>query len=173
MRDASIGTDRRVFMRRGAMGVGALWMCSLQELSARAAFPGQVVVGGMSPYGPISPKRDGMTGLELLMLPDGFRYWSYSWNGDVMSDGVACPDLHDGMAVVGPWPTDPGGRTFTFAMNTVNLAQDYNKAVLKGDYRQSEWAGACYSPDGQWLFVNIQTPGITFAISGPWGAGPL
>ena len=24
------------------------------------------------------------------------------------------------------------------------------------------------SPDGRWLFVNIQTPGITFAITGPW-----
>jgi hypothetical protein len=22
--------------------------------------------------------------------------------------------------------------------------------------------------DGQWLFVNIQTPGVTFAITGPW-----
>ena len=42
-----------------------------------------------------------------------------------------------------------------------------------GDYRQSEWAGACYSPDGRWLFVNIQTPGVTFAITGPWGRGPL
>jgi hypothetical protein len=108
MEDASIGTDRRLFMRRGAMGVGALWMFSLQELSARAGVPGQVAVAGMSPYGPIGPRKDGTTGLDLLMLPDGFRYWSYSWTGDVMSDGVACPDLHDGMAVVGPWPTDPG-----------------------------------------------------------------
>ena len=39
--------------------------------------------------------------------------------------------------------------------------------------RQNEWAGACYSPDGRWLFVNIQTPGVTFAITGPWGKGPL
>ena len=23
-------------------------------------------------------------------------------------------------------------------------------------------------PDGRWLFANIQTPGITFAITGPW-----
>ena len=45
--------------------------------------------------------------------------------------------------------------------------------VRAGDYRQNEWAGACYSPDGKWLFVNIQTPGMTFAIKGPWGQGPL
>ena len=30
-----------------------------------------------------------------------------------------------------------------------------------GDYRGMEWAGACFSEDGKWLFVNIQTPGIT------------
>ena len=34
--------------------------------------------------------------------------------------------------------------------------------------KQNEWAGAVFSPDGKWLFVNIQTPGVTFAITGPW-----
>jgi secreted PhoX family phosphatase len=58
-------------------------------------------------------------------------------------------------------------------MNNINLASDYNDVVGAGDYRQSEWAGACYSPDGRWLFANIQTPGVTFAITGPWGNGPL
>jgi secreted PhoX family phosphatase len=55
----------------------------------------------------------------------------------------------------------------------MNLTVPYNDAVPAGNYRQSEWAGACYSPDGRWLFVNIQTPGVTFAITGPWGHGPL
>ena len=32
----------------------------------------------------------------------------------------------------------------------------------------SEFAGACFSPDGSTLFVNVQSPGITFAITGPW-----
>jgi hypothetical protein len=32
----------------------------------------------------------------------------------------------------------------------------------------SELAGACFSPDGSTLFVNIQTPGLTVAITGPW-----
>ena len=29
------------------------------------------------------------------------------------------------------------------------------------------------SPDGNWLFVNIQTPGVSFAITGPWERGML
>lgn len=65
------------------------------------------------------------------------------------------------------------GRAFTFAVNNVVLSQSYNDEIEAGDYRGSEWAGACFSPDGRWLFANIQTPGITFAITGPWGHGPL
>ena len=32
-------TDRRTFMRQGAMGAGAMWMFSLQELAARGPAP--------------------------------------------------------------------------------------------------------------------------------------
>jgi len=32
----------------------------------------------------------------------------------------------------------------------------------------SEFAGATFAPDGSTLFVNIQSPGITLAIRGPW-----
>ncbi|MBI98099.1 MAG: hypothetical protein CMO78_06170 [Verrucomicrobiales bacterium] len=32
----------------------------------------------------------------------------------------------------------------------------------------SEFAGACFSPDGKTLFVNIQHAGLTLAITGPW-----
>lgn len=35
-------------------------------------------------------------------------------------------------------------------------------------HSNSELAGACFAPDGQTLFVNIQYPGMTLAISGPW-----
>lgn len=75
-------------------------MLSLAEFAAREAY-GQSVA--KSPYGPVSPKHDETTGLSLIQLPDGFRYWSYSWTGDLMTDGVACPNLHDGMAAIGEW----------------------------------------------------------------------
>ena len=59
------------------------------------------------------------------------------------------------------------GRIFPFARNLLN---------------RREFAGACFSPDGGTLFVNIQgdtrprgggNPGMTFAIWGPWEDGVL
>ena len=88
--------DRRTFLRRGAMGAGALWALSLDPFMARRAYGAAIA----SPYGPISPKIDETTGLPLIKLPDGFRYMSYGWTGDLMSDNVRTPNLHDGMAVV-------------------------------------------------------------------------
>ena len=63
------------------------------------------------------------------------------------------------------------GEIFQFAKNNVVLNGERNAIV--GDFRGSEFAGACYSPDGKWLFVNIQSPGITLAITGPWHTGAL
>ena len=57
------------------------------------------------------------------------------------------------------------GELTMFAVNEVVL--DGEKG-FRGDFRGKEWAGATFSPDGQWLFVNIQTPGFTMAITGPW-----
>src|SRR5262245_39042542 len=90
--------DRRTFMRRGAMGAGAFWALSLGELAARKKYG--TVMKGPSPYGAIAPTLDQTTGLPLLMLPEGFRYRSFSWTGDTMNDGVRTPGSHDGMAVV-------------------------------------------------------------------------
>ncbi|MFP5369809.1 MAG: alkaline phosphatase PhoX, partial [Actinomycetes bacterium] len=69
------------------------------------------------------------------------------------------------------------GEIFRFALNDVVLtAEDVARAgklVAPGDYTGSEWCGATFSEDGDWLFVNVQSPGITFAITGPWGRGLL
>jgi uncharacterized protein len=40
--------------------------------------------------------------------------------------------------------------------------------VADNAYSGSELAGVCFSPDGKTLFVNIQYPGTTVAITGPW-----
>jgi secreted PhoX family phosphatase len=40
--------------------------------------------------------------------------------------------------------------------------------IARNAHGNQELAGACFSPDGSILFVNIQEPGVTFAIRGPW-----
>ena len=47
----------------------------------------------------------------------------------------------------------PNGKTYVIAENILNSA---------------EFAGANFSPDGKILFINIYSPTITIAITGPW-----
>lgn len=77
------------------------------------------------------------------------------------------------------------GGTFVFAENRINLTAaniaQVDAALNAGgqiiattaarNYSNNEWAGACFFE--KWMFVNIQTPGITFAITGPWDNGAL
>jgi secreted PhoX family phosphatase len=65
----------------------------------------------------------------------------------------------------------PEGEIFRFCQNNVRLNGERNN--IRGDFTGSEFAGATYSPDGRWLFFNIQSPGITFAVTGPWENGAL
>lgn len=60
----------------------------------------------------------------------------------------------------------PDGRVFDFATHDVAYSD-----ARSGD--RAEFAGANWSPDGNWLFVNIQDPGYTYAITGPWENGAL
>ena len=73
------------------------------------------------------------------------------------------------------------GRIFTFAENNLDFGREglgpYSRSesglVYTADFRQNEWAGVCFDETGDWLFVNIQSPGVTFAITGPWKSGPI
>jgi secreted PhoX family phosphatase len=100
-------------------------------------------------------------GADILDMPDNL---CASPRGGLVlcEDGTATPSIH-GLS------TD--GRIFRFARN--NILLNGETRGLTGDYRSSEFAGATFSPDGQWLFVNVQSPGLTFAITGPWGKGLL
>jgi secreted PhoX family phosphatase len=57
----------------------------------------------------------------------------------------------------------PGGPTYAIARNMLS-----NGATSGGAPTYSEFTGPTFSPDGRILFVNIQAPGITLAITGPW-----
>jgi secreted PhoX family phosphatase len=69
------------------------------------------------------------------------------------------------------------GDSYTFAKNNVQLSLEQilaaGKTIMRGDYRGGEFCGACFDPAGEVLFANIQDPGITFAIWGPWAKGNL
>jgi secreted PhoX family phosphatase len=58
------------------------------------------------------------------------------------------------------------GRATELARNAVVL--DAPRNGLLGDFRDKEWSGVSFSPDGRWLFANLQAPGVSFAITGPW-----
>jgi hypothetical protein len=47
------------------------------------------------------------------------------------------------------------------------------RSVPTGDHRGIEFCGATFSPSGGHLFVNVQIPGVTFVIQGPWHRGIL
>lgn len=60
------------------------------------------------------------------------------------------------------------GGLFEFCRNNVQLEGERG---FTGDFRGAEWAGACFSPDGRWLFANVYDPGFSVAITGPWKPG--
>ncbi|CAN5290244.1 DUF839 domain-containing protein [soil metagenome] len=47
-------------------------------------------------------------------------------------------------------------------------SEDFPEAGATG---ASELAGPCFSPDGQSLYINLQYPGLTCVITGPWTPG--
>ena len=86
---------------------------------------------------------------------------------------VLCED-GDGLEYLHGLTTD--GAVFPFALNNVVIPAGGvpGKSVSPGTYTGSEWAGSVFEPkNGNWLFANLQSPGITFAITGPWRRGSL
>ena len=87
---------------------------------------------------------------------------------DMPDNLVAMPGLGLLLCEDGGAPTrlrllTPGGDIVTVAENAVVL--DGLKGI-RGDYRGGEWCGVCRA--GDWVFANLQVPGITLAITGPW-----
>jgi secreted PhoX family phosphatase len=100
-------------------------------------------------------------GIERLNMPDNV---CASPRGGLLlcEDGTRNPGVHG---------LTREGQIFRFARNNVELRGERNG--LRGDFRSGEIAGATFSPDGRWLFFNLQVPGITVAITGPWEDGIL
>lgn len=99
MIDERVQSKTRRTLFKGAAGVGLVSVFHAWHAREALAAP-KPVQPGFGPYGPVSPVRDHATGLELLQLPEGFQYRSFSWTGDMMSNGQPVPGGHDGMAAV-------------------------------------------------------------------------
>ncbi|MFN3167411.1 MAG: alkaline phosphatase PhoX [Phycisphaeraceae bacterium] len=92
--------------------------------------------------------------LELFIEPNDAEILQHADNLCVGHTGdlVVCEDGGPVNHVLG---VTPKGSVYKIARNSLN---------------GSEFAGSCFSPDGSTLFVNIQNPGLTIAITGPWNA---
>jgi len=90
--------------------------------------------------------------LELFVEPNNPNHLKNADGITVSPRGevYVCEDTDGRDHIVGVTHT---GALFKFAKNAMN---------------DSECAGAVFSPDGSTLFVNIQKPGLTLAITGKW-----
>lgn len=79
-----------------------------------------------------------------------------------------CVSPRGGLVICEDSPPEVYIRGLTVDGRIFDLARD-----LVGIEARGEFAGATFSPDGQTLFVNMQRPGITYAIWGPWYMGAL
>jgi hypothetical protein len=96
--------DRRAFLKTAAAAAAAV---PFNALAARAeALPSGTGTRGLRTvgYGPLREMLDETTGLPLLKLPEGFRYLSFGWVHDVMTDGKPMPAKHDGMGAFAAGP---------------------------------------------------------------------
>ncbi|VXB47327.1 PhoX family phosphatase [Massilia sp. 9I] len=140
----------------GAVQRGSIWELDLarQTLKCIYSSPSQLV-GNMGDNLTVSPRN------AILICED--------------ASTAATDPFGFGQRLMG---ITGAGDAYIFAKNNINLTsaqlQGAGKlASLAGDQRGNEFAGACFDPTGRYLFVNIQTPGVTFAITGPWAKGPL
>lgn len=109
--------------------------------------------GGKAQRGQIWKYHLGNQGeLELFIEPNEEALVDMCDNITVAPKGdlILCEDGKKEQNLVG---VTPEGAIYRFAHNALN---------------KSEFAGACFSPDGSTFFVNIQKSGHTLAITGPW-----
>jgi len=109
--------------------------------------------------------------LELIFEASGRGSFSGPDNIVVSPQGslIICEDRL-GMYTRGQYIAglDEAGSLFAFCQLNPGLRASYAGYDLHKTAAISEWAGACFSADGEWMFVNIYNPGVTLAITGPW-----
>ncbi len=113
---------------------------------------GQIFRYVPSPHEAQPGERESPGSVELFIEPNDGNLVQNADNLTVApwGDLIVCEDRGNEQArLIG---VTPAGRLYTFAFC----------------HLQSELAGACFSPDGSTLFVNIQNAGLMLAVTGPW-----
>lgn len=114
---------------------------------------GQIFRYRPSPYEGTDREQESPGTIELFAEPNDSELVRNCDNLTIApwGDLILCEDTKGQNRIIG---VTPAGEFYPIA---VNVAPE-----------GSEWAGACFSPDGTTLFANIQKPGYTVAITGPW-----
>lgn len=101
-------------------------------------------------------ERDAPGRLQLFLESADDKVFDYGDNLTVAPWGhlIVCEDRYSDVKRNHIRGVTPAGKVYTIARNVFR--------------ENAELAGACFSPDGSTLFVNIYWPGITLAITGPW-----
>ena len=113
---------------------------------------GQVFTYTPSPYEgtPQEPESPGQLQLIAEAGTDSLLKNADNLTMAPWGDLIVCEDTAGNCGIVG---IRPDGSQYAIADNA---------------YTDSELAGVCFSPDGETMFVNVQYPGMTVAITGPW-----
>ena len=116
---------------------------------------GQIFTYKPSPFEGTPREQDAPGELQLIAeaTPDSMLHNCDNLTMAPWGDLIVCEDTDDSTDHCALIAVRPDGRQYMIANNA---------------YSDSELAGVCFSPDGKTLFVNIQYPGMTVAITGPW-----
>jgi len=123
------------------MGRGELYFCCTS--------------GGAAKIGQVFRLRPSSNQLQLFFESPSTEVFNFGDNLTVAPNGhlVVCEDQYTEIVNNHLRGISPAGEPYPLARL----------------HRQTELAGACFSPDGRVLFVNVFSPTMTLAITGPWG----
>jgi secreted PhoX family phosphatase len=159
-------------MAAGGSAFVALEGCACAE--GRVYFTSKA--GGNASAGYVFEYDPGRERVWTVFESPGHRYFSGPDNLVVSPRGslVICEDRlnlqKSAQSVAG---LTRAGEFFRFCQINPDLEGEYAGHNLARTMLKSEWAGPTFSKDGKWLFLNVYSPGVTLAITGPWQDGYL